>query len=282
MTTVVITGCSRGLGLALARRYLVAGATVIGGCRKPAAAGELSDGGAEVLELDTGSGASITAFAAAVGDRPVDVLYNNAGIDARAVGAQETARSALELTEAQFRAVIDVNVVGPMLMVKALADNLCAAGGKVVNVSSQVGSIEVAHQIGSDAAYTTSKAALNMLSLKQSQVLRPKGVSVIALHPGFLRSDMGGPRAPPSSPPTLPRPSSPSSTASRWSRAARSSAGTARSTPGEHAIPQPVTNLVVLNTLSMFGATRFGWVVESAIGSQPTMIDDGSTVTGLS
>ena len=195
MTTVVITGCNRGLGLALATRYLAIGAEVIGGCRRPDSAGELSDAGAEVVELDTGSGESIADFAAAVGDRPVDVLYNNAGIDARAAGADETARGALELTEVQFRAVMDVNVVGPMLMVKALAANLCAVGGTVVNVSSQVGSIEIAHQIGSDVAYTTSKAALNMLSLKQSQVLRPKGVCVIALHPGWMRSAMGGPRA---------------------------------------------------------------------------------------
>ncbi len=195
MTTVVITGANRGLGLALAKNYLAVGAGVIGGCRRPSAADELVASGAEVVELDMGSSGSITAFAAAVGDRSVDVLYNNAGIDARAVGAEEDARGALELTEAQFRAVIDVNVVGPMLLVKALAANVCAVGGKVVNVSSQVGSIEVAHQIGSDAAYTTSKAALNMLSLKQSQVLRPKGVTVIALHPGWLRSDMGGPRA---------------------------------------------------------------------------------------
>ena len=79
--------------------------------------------------------------------------------------------------------------------VKGLAANLGAAGGTVVNVSSQVGSIEVAHRIGSDASYTTSKAALNMLSLKQSQALRPAGVTVIALHPGWVRSDMGGPRA---------------------------------------------------------------------------------------
>jgi NAD(P)-dependent dehydrogenase (short-subunit alcohol dehydrogenase family) len=195
VTTVVITGANRGLGLALARHYISKGTTVIGGCRNPAAATDLAEAGAEVHPLDTGSGQSIAEFGGAVGDRPVDVLYNNAGIDARAVGAEESARGALDLTEAQFRSVMDINVLGPMLMVQAVADNLCAAEGTVVNVSSQVGSIEVAHRIGSDIAYTTSKAALNMLSLKQSQALRPKGVTVIALHPGWLRSDMGGSRA---------------------------------------------------------------------------------------
>lgn len=195
MTTVVITGANRGLGLELARAYRAGGAEVIGGCRNPSAATELGATGAEVIALDTGSGTSIAAFAAAVGDRPVDLLFNNAGIDARAVGAAEASRGPLDITEDQFRAVHDVNVLGPLLMVRALAGNLRAATGKVVNVSSQVGSIEIAHRIGSDVAYTTSKAALNMLSLKQSQAFRADGVCVIALHPGWLRSDMGGPRA---------------------------------------------------------------------------------------
>lgn len=195
MTTVVITGANRGLGLALAKHYLATGATVIGGCRNPDAANDLAAAGAEVHQLDTGSGASIAAFGAAVGDRPVDVLFNNAGIDATAVGADDGARGALDLTEAQFRSVIDVNLLGPLLMVQALADNLRAATGKVINVSSQVGSFDVAQRIGRDASYASSKAALNMLSVKQSQVLQPDGVSVIALHPGWVRSDMGGPRA---------------------------------------------------------------------------------------
>jgi NAD(P)-dependent dehydrogenase (short-subunit alcohol dehydrogenase family) len=195
VTTVVITGANRGLGLALAMQHLSQGDTVIGGCRNSTAATELRAAGAEVQSLDTGSSESIAAFAAAIGDRPVDLLYNNAGIDARAVGAEDGARGALDITEAQFRAVMDVNVLGPVLMVQALASNLEAAGGTIVNVSSQVGSIEVAQRTGRDISYTSSKAALNMVTLKQSQVLRPLGVTVIALHPGWVRSDMGGPSA---------------------------------------------------------------------------------------
>jgi NAD(P)-dependent dehydrogenase (short-subunit alcohol dehydrogenase family) len=192
VTTVVITGANRGLGLALAQQHLAQGATVIGGCRNPSAATTLTEAGAEVLQLDTGSGESIAAFGAAVGDRPVDLLYNNAGIDARAVGADDGARGALDITEAQFRSVMDVNVLGPLLVVQSLAANLQAAGGKIVNISSQVGSIQVAQRIGRDVSYNSSKAALNMLTIKQSQVLRPLGVTVIAIHPGWVRSDMGG------------------------------------------------------------------------------------------
>jgi len=171
------------------------GAEVIGGCRNPAAADALADTGAEVQALDTGSSESIAAFAKEVGDRPIDVLINNAGIDARAVGASEGERGALDLTEEQFRAVLDVNTLGPWLMLKALADNLVSAKGVIVNVSSQVGSIEVAHKIGRDISYTTSKAALNMITLKESQVLQSLGVTVISLHPGWIRSEMGGPSA---------------------------------------------------------------------------------------
>ncbi len=195
MTTVVITGANRGLGLALARHYAAAGAGVIGGCRNPDAAAELLAAGAEVHALDTSSADSIAAFNAAIGERPVDVLFNNAGIDARAVGAADAARGALDLTADEFQAVMNVNVLGPLLMVQGLAANLRAAGGKVINISSQVGSIEVAKRIGQDVSYTTSKAALNMLTLKQSQVLRGDGVSVIAMHPGWIRSEMGGPSA---------------------------------------------------------------------------------------
>lgn len=148
MTLVVITGANRGLGLALAQQHAAQGATVIGGCRNPASAALLSETGAEVHHLDTGSGESIASFAEAIGDRPVDLLYNNAGIDARAVGAEDGARGALDLTEQQFRSVLDVNVLGPWLMVKALVENLRAAAGTVVKVSSQVGSIEVAQTIG--------------------------------------------------------------------------------------------------------------------------------------
>jgi NAD(P)-dependent dehydrogenase (short-subunit alcohol dehydrogenase family) len=195
MATVVITGANRGLGLALAQHYAASGATVVGGCRNPASAADLAATGAEVHSLDTSSSDSIAAFSAAVGDRPVDVLFNNAGIDARAVGATEAARGALDLTADEFQAVMNVNVLGPLLMVQGLASNLRAAGGKVVNISSQVGSIEVAKRIGQDASYTTSKAALNMLTLKQSQVMSPDGVAVIAMHPGWIRSEMGGPKA---------------------------------------------------------------------------------------
>lgn len=192
MTTVVITGANRGLGLALAEHYTAAGANVIAGCRKPSDAGALAATGAEIHPVDLSSESSLADFAAAVGERPVDILFNNAGIDARALGADDAARGALDITPDQFLGVINVNVVGPLRLVQLLADNVRAARGKVANISSQVGSFEVAKRIGRDAAYSTSKAALNMLSVKQAQALRDDGVIVVAFHPGWVRTDMGG------------------------------------------------------------------------------------------
>jgi NAD(P)-dependent dehydrogenase (short-subunit alcohol dehydrogenase family) len=191
--TIVITGANRGLGLSLARAFVTAGDKVIGGCRNVPAATELAALGAEPLQLDMSNASSIASFAAAIGDRPIDVLVNSAGIDARAVGADDTNRGALTISTNAFEAVMRVNVTGPLLLVQHLAPNLRAAKGKIVNISSQVGSFEVAQRIGRDVSYATSKVALNMVTLKQSQALAPDGVVVIAMHPGFLRTDMGGP-----------------------------------------------------------------------------------------
>jgi NAD(P)-dependent dehydrogenase (short-subunit alcohol dehydrogenase family) len=192
MTTIVITGANRGLGLALARQYAGDGAHVIAGCRHPDDADALRATGAEVHPLDMSSDESIDAFAAEVGDRPVDQLINNAGIDAKALGADDGERGPLDITSEQMRGVMNVNVVGPVHLVQVLAANVRAAHGKIANISSQVGSLVVAQRIGRDVSYNASKAALNMVTVKQSQVFKPDGVTVICIHPGWVRSDMGG------------------------------------------------------------------------------------------
>jgi len=188
---VVVTGGNRGLGLELARAYEAGGHTVIVGCRSPAG---VTVG--EAHPLDMGDEASISAFAAAVGDRPVDVLVNNAGLDATGFGTPDSARDAMQLSGETFLAVMRVNAVGPMLLTRALAPNLRAASGaKVLNISSQVGSMVVAQRMGRDVSYTSSKAALNMITVKFASLLKGDGVTVVAMHPGYLRTDMGGPGA---------------------------------------------------------------------------------------
>ncbi len=190
--TVVITGANRGLGLELVKAHLDAGDHVIAGCRTPLSANTLNETEARVLPLDVADSASIRDFAVAIGSAPVHVLYNSAGVDTRAFGADETGRGILTVGLDQFEQVMRVNVTAPVAMVQALADQLRASKGKVVNVSSQIGSIEVAQKMGRDGAYAASKAALNMVTLKQAQALAGDGVTVIALHPGWLRTEMGG------------------------------------------------------------------------------------------
>ncbi len=192
---VVITGANRGLGLALSRVYRERGADVIAGCRTPASATDLVATGAEVHLLDQSSEESIDAFVAAIGDRSIDVLINNAGIDATAVGVPSAERSVMELSGDVFMEVMRVNVVGPMLLTRSLVENLSAATGKVVNVTSQIASMVVAQKMGRDVSYAASKAAFNMVSIKLSQAFKPMGVTVVAMHPGYLRTDMGGPSA---------------------------------------------------------------------------------------
>jgi NAD(P)-dependent dehydrogenase (short-subunit alcohol dehydrogenase family) len=194
--TVVVTGANRGLGLALALAYAGRGDTVVAGCRRPDAAEELAAVTPHVHAVDLADESSIDAFVAAVGDRPVDVLVNNAGIDARNLGAADGERDVLAQPAEHFVGQIMVNTWGPLVLTRGLLANLRASTrGRIVNVSSQIGSMEVGARIGRDLGYATSKAALNMVTVKLAARLRDDGIVVIALHPGHLRTDMGGPSA---------------------------------------------------------------------------------------
>jgi NAD(P)-dependent dehydrogenase (short-subunit alcohol dehydrogenase family) len=193
MDTVVITGANRGLGLALAKVFAARGATVIGGCRTPAAAGELRSVTPHVHAVDTGDERSIADFVAAIGDEPVDVLVNNAGLSAEGLGAGPEERDVLVLSPEHFMGQMRINALGPMLLARGLLPWLRrSARPRIVNISSQVGSMVVGSGIGRDVGYGASKAALNMVTIKLASRLRDEGVIAIALHPGWLRTDMGG------------------------------------------------------------------------------------------
>lgn len=192
--TIVITGAGRGLGLGLATRLAAAGDRVIGTARRPDTAAELAAVADRVIALDVADDASISAAVDAVADLDhIDVLINNAGIDARAVGAEAEARGPLDLGRADFLAVLDVNAVGPLLVTRALLPQLRAAEGAVVlNVSSQLGAMTFGHRGGRDIAYNASKSALNMVTVRTATELEADGVALIALHPGWVQTDMGG------------------------------------------------------------------------------------------
>ncbi len=180
--TVLITGASRGLGRALAGLYAAAGLRVIA-CMRQASAG------AEVLDVaDEGS---IAALGERLGGQPVDIVINNAAIRGD-TGGLDT----LETDE--FLAVMRINALAPMLVARALRPNLLAGRRKVlVNIGSRAGSLAegTVDDEDGDYAYRCSKAALNMATVKLAQDFRRDGIAVVSLHPGWVRTDMGGAEA---------------------------------------------------------------------------------------
>jgi NAD(P)-dependent dehydrogenase (short-subunit alcohol dehydrogenase family) len=194
MPTVLVTSSNRGIGLEFVRQYAAAGWRVIAACRDPEGAAELgriaaaSDGRVEPVALDVTDMGSIARVAAA-SDAPLDLLINSAGIGGRSGSGPG------EIDYRDWARVLDVNLMGPVRVLDAFADRLAAGERpRAVTITSGMGSIADA---GSDSslAYRTSKAAVNMAMRARSFSLRPRGVTVIVMNPGWVRTDMGGPRA---------------------------------------------------------------------------------------
>jgi NAD(P)-dependent dehydrogenase (short-subunit alcohol dehydrogenase family) len=189
MRNVLITGASRGLGLEFVRQYRAEGWSVIACCRQPKAARALADSGAEVVKLDVTDARDVTALSKRLAATPIDVFICNAGV----TGARNPVLTGT--TQADFDAVMHTNVLGPMWLSAALADRVAAGsggqGGKIAYLSSRMGSIGAMANAGS-ALYRASKAALNAVAKAVALELAPRGVVAIALHPGWVRTDMGG------------------------------------------------------------------------------------------
>lgn len=191
---VLITGVNRGLGRALAERFVERGHQVWGTSRT----GDAPAGLESVTALDLGDEASILAAAETIAGQTdaIDLLINSAGADARSFGGAEDHRGPFDFDAATFNAVLDVNVTGPMLVTRHLLPLIRLGDAPmIVNVSSQLGSMQVAARKGRDTAYCVSKAALNMLSVKSATALQRDCIGVVMLHPGWLTTDMGGPNA---------------------------------------------------------------------------------------
>jgi NAD(P)-dependent dehydrogenase (short-subunit alcohol dehydrogenase family) len=187
--TVLVTGANRGIGLELARQYSAAGWQVIGTARNPEQAGELAALGVRIVQLDVTDPASVARMAAEVGDQPIDVLINNAGI-------LPVMRSLGDIDFDTFARILDVNTVGPARVTQALIDNLQRGQvRKIVNMTSGLGSIGN-NRSGGFYGYRESKAGLNMFTRTLAAELGPEGCTCIVMDPGWVRTDMGGPNAP--------------------------------------------------------------------------------------
>ena len=181
----VITGANRGIGLELVRQLAAGGSEVIATVRDPGSARELATMAVRIEALDTGDPVSVSAFAERLGDETVDVLINNAGISGHDGG---------RLADTDIEQLLDtfnVNSLGPMRVTQALLPNLRAGAGRtVVQMSSILGCIAEA---GAGLfGYRASKTALNMLNKALSVELAGEGFTCVAMHPGWVQTDMGG------------------------------------------------------------------------------------------
>lgn len=181
---VLITGANRGLGLEFARQYAADGWTVIGTARKPAEALALSALDVEVLPLDVTVRESVATLADALDGRPLDLLINNAGIFPRMSSIEE-------VDPDSYAQILMVNTLGPVMVTQALLPNLRQGELKrIVNITSQLGSIE--NNGGGHYGYRESKAALNMFTKSLAAELGPEGFISLAIHPGWVQTDLGG------------------------------------------------------------------------------------------
>ncbi|NQX66376.1 SDR family oxidoreductase [Paenibacillus alba] len=194
---IVITGANRGLGYELTLAAAQRGHKVIAGIRSPQEAGKMWElvsrfpGQIEAVQLDVCDEESIARLAETLRAerKQVDAVINNAGILlGRGVAIEELP---IEDVVRSF----EVNLFGPMMVIKHLLPLM--EGGdlrSVLNISSEAGSISNAY--GGDFPYAISKTAINMFSKQLKRYVKDRGIRVYAIHPGWIKTDMGGERAP--------------------------------------------------------------------------------------
>jgi len=195
MAQALVTGANRGLGLEMTRRLLARGDRVVAACRHPGRALDLTrlagehPGHLKVVPLDLREVRSIAELVREVEalDVRIDLLVNNAGILIESERFGEIERKALSESFAS-------NAEGPFLLTQALASRL-ADRAKVISLSTTLGSISETNSLYSPS-YSISKAALNMATRLLAIAFRDRGIVVIALSPGWVRTDMGGAGAP--------------------------------------------------------------------------------------
>ena len=190
MPTVLITGANRGIGLEFARTFAADGWSVHACCRQPDKAAELKAvaGDLAVHRLDVTDGLQVAGLARELANRPIDLLLNNAGIYGPRTGFGETDYQAWE-------PVFRVNTMAPLRMAENFVEQVARSERRlIVNISSRMGSIGE-NTSGGGYIYRSTKAALNMVVKSLSVDLAGRGIAVVAFHPGWVQTDMGGPAA---------------------------------------------------------------------------------------
>jgi NAD(P)-dependent dehydrogenase (short-subunit alcohol dehydrogenase family) len=196
---VLVTGADAGLGLSLVKRFLVGEFAVFAGAYRSDAelrklASEYGDT-LMLIPLDVANTDSVRAAARLVAERTntLDIVINNAGI--HLVKNPSQSLEQLDFENQQFQQTMDVNAFGPLRVVQQFQPLLENSAHKlIINISSEAGSIADCRR-ENQFAYCMSKAALNMQSRILQNYLSPRGFKVLAVHPGWMRTNMGGPNA---------------------------------------------------------------------------------------
>lgn len=189
MPNVLITGANRGIGLQLTKHYIEAGWEVIATYRNAEgneALKALASPQLTLLQADVTNDEGISKIASYFQGQGLDLLINNAGI----YGPRDQTFGKVE--RQAWREILEVNTISPMMLAQSLADSLAQNKGILAIISSKVGSIDD-NTSGNAYMYRSSKTAVNQVIKCLSIDLGPRDITVVSLHPGWVRTDMGGP-----------------------------------------------------------------------------------------
>jgi len=201
MSTILITGANRGLGLEFVRQYATDGWDVLATSRQPEKSAELRQYAAQhpavlVHRLDVTDDESVQDLADKLDGKPIDILLHSSGIYPRE--GQQIGKIDYE----GWREALETNLFGVMRVTEALLENIAASQRKLVAaISTSLSSLRGVQggsvaQAGTSYQYRTSKTALNMAFSILAKELEPRGISVVLLDPGWVKTDMGGTHAP--------------------------------------------------------------------------------------
>jgi NAD(P)-dependent dehydrogenase (short-subunit alcohol dehydrogenase family) len=192
MNTVLITGANRGIGLEFTKQYAADGWHVLACCRHPQSAMDLqaltqTNANINIYVLDVADFAQIDALALQLKHENIDLLINNAGV--------YPSSSFGNVDYEAFAQGFKINSMAPLKMAEAFVQHLSRSQlKKIATLSSKMGSIDD-NGSGESYSYRSSKCAVNMVMKSLSIDLKPYGISVVTLHPGWVQTDMGGSNA---------------------------------------------------------------------------------------
>lgn len=179
LKTAVITGANRGIGLELARQFAGQGYSVIGVCRE--SSDELNAVATSVIDgIDVTSETDVRTLVSKLKDTTIDLLINNAGL------LQDEILGSIDFDS--IRTQMEINAYAPLRVAEVLVSQI-PKGGKIANITSRMGSI-ADNDSGGRYGYRASKAALNAFGKSLAMDLKPRGIAVAQLHPGYVQTRM--------------------------------------------------------------------------------------------